>query len=93
MIDHPWWEQAALLKLLGYEPHYTSITYNGPTKFTDWVGPLDYKWNSRPYNGDASPDPAIMHYCRLAMRLRIKEMKQQREFFYERLKRLREGAQ
>lgn len=88
MIDHPWWEQAALLKLLGYEPHYEGIRYHGPTKYTDWVGPLDYKWNSRPYNGDSSPDPAILHFCRLSNDLRIKEMKKQQELFFNRVKAL-----
>ena len=87
MIDHPWWEQAAVCKLLGYDPNYDG-NYYGPTKYTDWIGPLDIKWNSRPYNKDCSDDPAILHFCRLNNKHRIKEMKKQNEEFFIRVNNL-----
>jgi Nucleotide-diphospho-sugar transferase len=87
MIDHPWWEQAAVCNLLGYEPHYGGA-YHGPTNYTDWIGPLDKRWNSRPYNNDSSNDPAILHFCRLSYNRRMKEMKKQKKEFFKKVSKI-----
>lgn len=84
LINHPWWEQAALLTLLGYEPKYIGkrkVRYHGPTKFSSWVGPLDLKWNSRPSEFDIAENPAIMHYVFIPHHIRIEKMKEQYQNF------------
>jgi hypothetical protein len=44
-IHHPWWEQAALMDLLGYEAKDLSLIYRGPTLFTPYVQYLKQEWN------------------------------------------------
>jgi len=62
--EHPWWENAALLDLLGYEvPHDLSP----PRKLRDtpWsrrVGLLDPAWNVT--SGIVAPHPVIRHHGR-----------------------------
>ncbi len=61
-IDHNWWENAALLDLLGYslDPPF------GRVRETEWeerIGPLDLAWNSVPGYCE-SPTPAINHHAR-----------------------------
>lgn len=83
-INHPWWEQGALLKLLGYKAGYTGkrkVHFYGPTKYSSWVGPLDLKWNSRPTESDVAENPAIMHFVFVPLHIRIKKMKKQYKNF------------
>lgn len=66
--DHKWWENAALLHLLGYtmdEP----IRKTSATKYDDLVGELPGRWNTIPQvGGDA---PAIVHLPGTANDVRI----------------------
>lgn len=59
-IRDGWWEQAALMDLIGYEPRGRVCRFRAPTRFTPYVRFLDGKWNSR--YADPSPETYIMHY-------------------------------
>jgi hypothetical protein len=61
-IEHNWWENAALLDLLGYslEPPFPKLR---PSKWDDRIGELDLAWNSVPGYCE-SPHPAINHHAR-----------------------------
>jgi hypothetical protein len=61
-VDHNWWENAALLDLLGYslDPPYAKV------RESDWesrIGVLDLAWNSVPGYCE-SPRPAVKHHAR-----------------------------
>jgi len=61
-IQHNWWENAALLDLLGYslEPPYAHVR---SSHWHDRVGQLDLAWNSVPGYCEAA-HPAINHHAR-----------------------------
>jgi galactosyl transferase GMA12/MNN10 family len=61
-IDHNWWENAALLDLLGYslEPPYAKLRQ---TEWDSRIGTLDLAWNSVPGYCE-SDNPAINHHAR-----------------------------
>jgi hypothetical protein len=89
MINHPWWEQGALIKLLGYEHEYhQNIRYHGPTKYTSAVATLDLRWNCRPPDKELADNPAIIHFCGLPVRRRISEMKKQYSYFIKHVRRI-----
>lgn len=74
-IDHIWWEQQAIFNVLGYENRYHQVlSYSGPNEFSDLIGFLDLKWNSRPIDNDVADNPIIMHYCGLPNEIRISQM-------------------
>ena len=61
-VDHNWWENAALLDLLGYslDAPYAKV------RDSDWesrIGLLDLAWNSVPGYCE-SPRPAVNHHAR-----------------------------
>ncbi|RKN85324.1 hypothetical protein [Paenibacillus ginsengarvi] len=58
-VEHRWWEQAALMDLIGFDPD--SITFRAVTPYTQHVQFIDREWNSR--QGDSAPHPIIYHYC------------------------------
>jgi hypothetical protein len=62
LIEHNWWENAALLDLLGYslESPYPQLR---TTKWQQRIGGLDLAWNSVPGYCE-SPHPAINHHAR-----------------------------
>lgn len=61
-IDHPWWEQAAILHLLGWkiEPPGGGAQPGARSRYSNLVGYLSTKWNSMVH--DPHPHPAIRHY-------------------------------
>lgn len=61
-IDHNWWENAALLDVLGYslEAPYPKVR---DSPWEDRVGELDLAWNSVPGYCE-SPRPAVNHHAR-----------------------------
>ncbi len=61
-IDHNWWENAALLHLLGYSLE-TPFAQVRESPWHDRVGELDLAWNSVPGYCE-SPQPAINHHAR-----------------------------
>jgi len=56
---HPWWEQAAMLHLLGYD--LWPARKARKTSYSDGVALIDKSWNSTPL--DPSPAPRIKHYA------------------------------
>ncbi|WP_275656852.1 putative nucleotide-diphospho-sugar transferase [Sporolactobacillus pectinivorans] len=74
VIDHPWWEQQAIINVLGYENSYHDIISYHPNKYSNLIGMLDLRWNSRPLDGDLAENPIIMHYCGLPHEIRINKM-------------------
>jgi len=61
-ILHPWWEQAALLDLIGYDVSQIGhAKFMEPTEFTPKVGWLSNMWNSIPL--DSHPNAKIKHYA------------------------------
>jgi hypothetical protein len=61
-IDHNWWENAALLNLLGYslQPPFAQHTV---TPWNARIGSLDLAWNSVPGYCE-SPAPVVNHHAR-----------------------------
>ena len=74
-IDHPWWEQAAMLDLLGYhiEPPGGLASPGEPTRWTPLVGWLGTEWNSMPH--DPHPDPVIRHFTAMSFLSRLEAMR------------------
>jgi hypothetical protein len=59
-LDHPWWEQAGMLDLLGYRHRSRPVTLEEPTDLywrTHWLG---LEWNSHEQN-DRHPSPRFAH--------------------------------
>ena len=64
LVDHIWWENAAIMRLLGYRIDPLPAA---PERRTRWLGRvhfLDLAWNSIPH-AQASPAPRILHYAGL----------------------------
>lgn len=80
--QHAWWDQQAFLNLLGFKNRLVKIIrYEGPTKYTPYIGSLDVKWNSRPNRADVSCDPIIMHHCGIKFWKRLKRMERSYQQF------------
>jgi hypothetical protein len=59
-LNHPWWEQAAMLDLLGYRHRRRPVELAEPTDLyrrTHWLG---LEWNSHEQN-DRHPSPRFAH--------------------------------
>jgi len=59
-LDHPWWEQAGMLDLLGYRHTVRPVELAAPTELyrrTHWLG---LEWNSHEQN-DRHPQPRFAH--------------------------------
>lgn len=60
LIHHPWWEQAAILRLLGYDLSQLGQAHlKQPTPWFDMVGWLPKEWNS--ILEDTADKPRIVH--------------------------------
>jgi len=60
LIDHPYWEQAALLELMGYDvTHTRSVRMQAPTTWHDGVHYLGNEWNTT--RRSAAERPRIIH--------------------------------
>ncbi|HZQ26961.1 MAG TPA: hypothetical protein VFA94_04600 [Acidimicrobiales bacterium] len=59
-VDHPWWENAALLDILGYDVGDPRPATRRRTVDSLRVGRLDLSWNSIPL--DPAPRPRICHF-------------------------------
>lgn len=64
-VDHPWWENAAVLDLLGYElpPDLTPPRKVRRTEFESHVELIDLEWNSTA-GASLAPRPRIRHHGR-----------------------------
>ncbi|MDA8343115.1 MAG: hypothetical protein M0007_12940 [Actinomycetota bacterium] len=58
-VEHRWWENAAVLDLLGYELE-PRVRLVDPSPMFRHTRLLDTEWNSIP--GDAAPRPRIVHF-------------------------------
>jgi hypothetical protein len=58
-INHRWWEQGALMDLIGCDP--AKCRFVKQTSYTSMVRHLNHKWNSR--QSDSAKNPVIYHYC------------------------------
>lgn len=61
-VEHNWWEQAALLDILGYSLH-PPFDQHTVTVWNERVGEMDLSWNSVPGYCE-SPTPALHHHAR-----------------------------
>lgn len=59
-ISHPWWEQAAMLELLGYTPHQRPVRRETETSLFAHTAMLPLEWNSHEQN-DRSDQPRFAH--------------------------------
>ncbi len=72
--DHPWWEQAAIMHLLGYDLDFRGWAKPGPeTEWSPLVGWLGTEWNSMSH--DPHPHPYIEHFSGLPLPTRLEEMR------------------
>ena len=72
-VDHKWWENAAMLDLLGYdvdEPRPSTRRANADSRR---VSELDLSWNSIPQ--DSSAQPRIVHFPGMTHQERLAGMK------------------
>lgn len=82
-VEHAWWENAALMELIGYDPRGYSCTFDGPTPFTPLVSFLDRQWNS--IGLDSADDPIILHYAGEPVADRKAKLTEQSELFFTKL--------
>lgn len=59
-LQHRWWENAALLDLLGYDISSEPIRLERPTSLNKRIVQLDVAWNS--IDLDPSASPIVKHY-------------------------------
>ena len=72
LVHHEWWENAAVLRLLGYRLDRPIR----PERLSPWragVGRLDGAWNSIP--DCAAPSPVIAHFPAMAHAARVEAMR------------------
>jgi galactosyl transferase GMA12/MNN10 family len=66
LIAHRWWENAALMRLLGYRIDPQPAAHIQRTRWLRRVRFLDVAWNSMPH-WHGSPSPRITHYASLPL--------------------------
>jgi hypothetical protein len=69
LIDHMWWENAAIMRLLGWDLDADPARPTGDTEWTPRVKRMDGAWNSVPLFGRA-PRPRINHNAGLPKQYR-----------------------
>jgi len=60
-IDHPWWEQAAIIEKMGYKVEHTFATLEEPSPLyhkTKWLGA---EWNHHPSDSRKVEEPRFRH--------------------------------
>lgn len=83
-LNHPWWEQGALIDLIGYEAWDLSCRFRRTTRYTPWVRFLDETWNSR--RRRPAKYPSVLHF--LGRNKPLEEFRQiQNQFFKELIER------
>jgi hypothetical protein len=72
-LHHPWWEQAAMLTVMGYDVSPVDGRPNSvlakPTELHDRTHFLSQKWNHHPADKRAVTDPAFVHVTQYPDRL------------------------
>jgi hypothetical protein len=57
--NHPWWEQGAVMSLLGYDPWARPTVFRGATALYERTEFLSTEWNSHPW--DEAEHPRFRH--------------------------------
>ena len=68
--EHKWWENAAVIELLGY--HFDPVRPGADNEFTVGVSYFDRAWNS--IGVDPAPHPRIKHYAGLPYEERCRSL-------------------
>ncbi|HEY1650998.1 MAG TPA: putative nucleotide-diphospho-sugar transferase [Acidimicrobiales bacterium] len=71
-VNHKWWENAALLDVMGYELEPT-VRLVQPSPIWSKTTFLTTEWNSIPV--DSSPNPRILHFAGMSQEERIAAIK------------------
>jgi hypothetical protein len=74
LIEHRWWENAALMRMLGYRIDPQPAGHERRRRWLRHVRFLDLAWNSIPH-WVASPTPRIVHYAGLPLDERLYRMR------------------
>lgn len=70
--NHPWWEQAAMLSLMGYEViDGPKVVAGTPTELFDHTQFLSQKWNHHPRDEARVDHPAFLHATQYHDRLAV----------------------
>jgi hypothetical protein len=72
-IDHKWWENAAMIELLGYEVDDPRASTRRANADSRRIHELDLSWNSIPIN--QSPTPRIVHFPGMTQSERLTGMR------------------
>ncbi len=72
-IDHKWWENAAMIELLGYEVDDPRSSTRRASPDSSRINELDLSWNSIPT--DPSPKPRIVHFPGMSQTERLTGMR------------------
>jgi hypothetical protein len=73
LVEHVWWENAAVMDLLGYRIAPPPARRGPPTPWRKRVRLLDVAWNSLP-DFDASARPRIVHFAGIPLAERRERM-------------------
>jgi hypothetical protein len=73
LVQHRWWENAAIMRLLGYRIDPQPARRERKTRWRLGVRFLDVSWNSLPH-WHASPSPRIVHFAGLPLGERREQM-------------------
>jgi hypothetical protein len=68
-VDHPWWEQAALLEQMGYLVNGVRSTLDKPTTLYGLTKFLHPTWNHHPSDRRRVDAPRFLHVTQYADRL------------------------
>jgi hypothetical protein len=60
-IEHGWWEQAAMMDLMGYQHHFRPAYLAAPTILYDSTHWLDHGWNVHKWDTPGAAHPRFMH--------------------------------
>lgn len=68
-VHHPWWEQAAVLKLMGYRVDGAHATLDTPTTLYERTAFLRATWNDHPHDANRETHVRFRHCTGYADRL------------------------
>ncbi|QSO52316.1 hypothetical protein JZ785_26915 [Alicyclobacillus curvatus] len=63
LVRDVWWEQAALMRVLGYPDPHNLNSYAGPTALGSFICPLSIQWNAQLALDPLPVHPYILHYA------------------------------
>lgn len=60
-IDHGWWEQAALMDLMGFQHHFRPAYLSSPTRLFERTHWIDHGFNTHLWDAPGPEHPRFMH--------------------------------